>query len=231
MSGEKLQFLASALPEVSIEQLRFVLGIHCDDVEMASTFFLEGVSLSSLLGAIKTFVIDDEEEVCRIKVADLSDPERLKEDALSFYQGNNCNWRAELRVDVANRPVIDEGGVRRQFFNSVIESLKSSMFEGPPVRVRPIFKLSSISSGALYALGKIVGHSITLDGQGFPYLSPPCYLCMVGRMDGALSALWVDDAGDRIREAVLKVRFCMRFVKKNLKKINEEKNKKKPLHF
>ena len=199
--------MSGALPGVSMDRLRFVLGIHGDDVDKASAFFCEGVSLSSLLSAMKSFLIGEveEEEVRTIEVEDLSCPEELEKIALAFYQGENCDWRAGLKVRVLNRRVVDGGGVRRQFLSTVMAELRSSLFEGPPGRLSPIFKQSSISSGALFTLGKIIGHSVILDSQGFPYLSPPCYFVMAGRWDMALKSLNVDDASYKVREAVLSV--------------------------
>ncbi len=125
--------------------------------------------------------------------------------ALSFFQSDKFSSSAELRVEVLNRDVVDAGGVRRQFLAEVMAAFKSSAFEGPPNRLRPMFKQSSISSGVLHALGKIIGQSIVLDTQGFPFLSPPCYWCVAGRMDIALAALDVQDAGDKVGKIVLNV--------------------------
>lgn len=180
-----------------------------DDVDKASTFFLEGVSLPSLLEAIKSYLVGEDEEVRKIEVDNLTDREELAKTALSFFQSDQFSSSAELRVEVLNRNVVDGGGVRRQFFSEVMAAFKSSAFEGPPNRLRPAFKQSSISSGVLHGLGKAIGQSIVLDTQGFPYLSPPCYWYVAGRMDMALAALDVRDAGDRVGKMVLNVSFFL----------------------
>lgn len=40
----------------------------------------------------------------------------------------------------------------------------------------------------------MIGHSITLDYPGFPYLSPACYKYMIGNQDQALTLCRPDDA-------------------------------------
>ena len=92
---------ANAFPELSTDRLRFVLGIHSDDVDKASAFF---VTLSSLLDAMKSFLVrgeeEEEEDVRVIKVEDFNDQEKLKEEALAFYRDDNFDCWANLRVRV-----------------------------------------------------------------------------------------------------------------------------------
>jgi hypothetical protein len=206
ISGERVQFLSSALPEASIDELRFILGIERGDVDKASTFFLDGIRVCPLLAALKYFIIDEEEEPREIAIDGLADAEKVMEKAVAYYQGDDWDWRADVKIRLSNSVTIDEGGVRRQFFDTVLGVLKAGLFEGPPNRLRPTFKQSSIKSGALFTMGKIIGQSIVLDGQGFPFLSPSCYWCMVGRMDRALATLSAEDAGEKVSRAVLKVR-------------------------
>ena len=77
------------------------------------------------------------------------------------------------------------GGIRRQFFSVVFEKIgasdKSRIFEGPPTGRRPVFRVSNLSSGLLKVIGKIVGHSFLMDGQGFPYIchSAATIICVV----------------------------------------------------
>lgn len=71
--------------------------------------------------------------------------------------------------------------------------------------MRPTLKQSSVYSGVLTTVGRMVGHSILLDGQGFPYLSPACYHYLAGHIDKAVSCLSEDDVGERIRHVVVKV--------------------------
>ena len=84
-------------------------------------------------------------------------------------------------------------------------STKFGLFEGPPGRLRPTFKQSSVSSGMLHILGRMIGHSIIMDRQGFPFLSPPCYYYMCGYLDKALSLIQSDDVGDHINYVIEQV--------------------------
>lgn len=99
--------------------------------------------------------------------------------------------------------------MRRQFFSDVFSYLSTSktlrLFEGPDNRLRPVFRQSSLSSGMLTLLGKMVGHSILLDCQGFPFLSPACYYYMAGHTDTAISVTSMVDAGEHVKDAVSKV--------------------------
>ena len=51
----------------------------------------------------------------------------------------------------------------------------------------------------------MVGHSIVMDMQGFPFLSPPCYYYMAGNVDLALSVTTEDDISERVKYVVSKV--------------------------
>ena len=110
---------------------------------------------------------------------------------------------AEVRMSMMSQPAVDTGGVRRQVFAKVLKSVAFSdrlqLFEGPPDRRRPVFRISNLSAGMMKLLGKIVGHSIVLDHQGFPYLSPACYNYMVRNFDQALLLCIPEDASDRVQ--------------------------------
>ena len=78
----------------------------------------------------------------------------------------------------------------------------NQLFEGPQTRMRPVFKQSLASSSVLTTVGKIIGHSIILDGKGFPYLSPAYYYLMAGHPDRALGCLGSEDAGERLQRVI-----------------------------
>ena len=54
-------------------------------------------------------------------------------------------------------------------------------------------------------VGKMVGHSIVMDCQGFPFFSPACYYYMAGHVDTAISVTSMVDADERIKHAISKV--------------------------
>ena len=78
------------------------------------------------------------------------------------------------------------------------------LFDGPPDRRRPAFRISSLTAGVMKLVGRMIGHSILLDNLGFPYLNPVCYYVMVGNNDCALQLCTPGDASERVQN-VLKV--------------------------
>ena len=87
---------------------------------------------------------------------------------------------AGICVCIHCQPAIDAGGVCRQFFAVVFAELARtesdcSLFERPPIKLRPVFKASILSLKVLSTVGTMIAHSLLLDGQRFPYLSEYCY--------------------------------------------------------
>ena len=118
-----------------------------------------------------------------------------------------------MRVSIRGQPAIDAGGVRRQFFSVVFSQLAkpsaNGLFEGVSCRLRPAFKASSLSFGMLSTLGKMIGHSILLDGQGFPFLSEFCYHYLSGNENLAITSITKDDIS-------LGVKFIVEEVSSNI---------------
>ena len=205
-----LDMVAGVFPSVPIAQVKFLLEVNGNDPDAATNLILEGVSLPSLLSLLTSSCVD-EDETSKIVLEEYhgGNPERLVEAAVTFYKGTRFNPRAEVRVCIENQPAMDAGGVRRQFMSDVLAHLATSqamrLFEGPKYRLRPVFRQTSIASGMLSLVGKMVGHSIVLDGKGFPYLSPACYYYMAGWMERAISVLNIADAGERVQRVVSKV--------------------------
>ena len=133
----------------------------------------------------------------------------MTERAIAFYKGCRFSPNAQVRIMIGKQPAVDTGGVRRQFFCDVFAYLSSSnllrLFEGPENRLRPVFRHSSISSGMMTVVGKMVGHSIVMDCQGFSFLSPACYYYIAGHLDTAISATSMVDADKRVKHAISKV--------------------------
>ena len=106
---------------------------------------------------------------------------------------------------LSGEPALDTGGVRRQVFSEVFETVAFSDRLGPPNTRRPVFRISSLSAGMMRLLGRMIGHSIILDCQGFPYLSPACYKYMTGNQDQALLLCRPDDASERVQHVLSEV--------------------------
>lgn len=158
---------------------------------------------------LRPAVISDSSRKLRLDEEDCESGKNLAEALIAFYKDCKFDGQAAVRVCIPNQPVIDTGGARRQLFSSVFTTLATSdnfgLFEGPPGRLRPVFRQSSVSSGLLNILGKMVGHSIVMDTQGFPFLSPPCYYYMCGYLDKALSLLRPEDAGEHVNHVIAQV--------------------------
>ena len=95
-------------------------------------------------------------------------------------------------------------------FEKIGASDKLRIFEGPPTGRRPVFRVSNLSSGLLKVIGKMVGHSFLMDGQGFPYLSQCCYYYMCGcNVDEALSLVREEDLSENVKTLVSDVSNTM----------------------
>ena len=55
----------------------------------------------------------------------------------------------------------------------------------------------------------MIGHSIILDYQGFPYLSPACYKYMIDNQDQALTLCRPDDASERVQHVLNEVSISL----------------------
>ena len=132
------------------------------------------------------------------------------ESAIAFYKQGKFDKSSGVRVSIRGQPAIDAGGVSRQFFAVVFSQLARtdlgfSIFEGLPLRLRPVFKASVLSSGMLATVGTMIAHNILLDGQGFPYLAEYCYYYIAGCYDQAVTCVTVDDVGANVKYIVDKV--------------------------
>ncbi len=212
-AGDQIDVLTTVLPGVPKNSLKFLLDISSGDANQVSNLFLEdggGLSLSCLVEFMRSSLLLD--GVVRRLILDEYDdqqPDSLTQEAIAFYKGSRFDQRCEIRIRINDQPVVDTGGARRQFFNDVFANIATSqqlrLFEGTANRLRPVFRQSSISSGMMSLVGKMVGHSILMDCQGFPFLSPSCYYYMAGYTDQAMAECSLVDAGDRVSQVVSKV--------------------------
>ena len=186
------------LPHVPHAQLKFLLEITQNNSDAVINYILEGLSPSCMVSLLKDFYIE-ECNVRKLTLEEYGDIAILAEEAIAFYKSSKFSPHAEIRISIEDQPVVDVGGVRKQFMSDVFNFFSTSkamrLFEGPANRLRPVFRQSSISSGMLLLVGKMVGHSIVMDGQGFPFLSPACYYYMAGHTNKAVSVTSMADAG------------------------------------
>jgi len=79
--------------------------------------------------------------------------------ALQFYKSPKLNIKKGVVIELLNAPVIDVGGIERDFFSRVYQKLSSghlNFFEGNSSHVRPVCSMSSLSSGILKAIGTMI---------------------------------------------------------------------------
>lgn len=194
--------LAEMFPDFTSEQLRYIYSLSGSSLSKVIECLIEGPSIESILSiaALQRSTSDS----ARIRLQRDDTVEDWTEAALAFYKQGKFEKSAGMRVCIYGQPAIDAGGVRRQFFANIFARLAQTdlddcLFEGSPVRLRPAFKASVLSSGILSTLGTMVAHSLLLDGQGFPYLSDYCYYYIAGCYNQAVTCVTVDDAGIKVK--------------------------------
>lgn len=207
-SHDRLEELLSMFPSVSPDGVKFLLKISKNNA-VAVTDCLLDLTTEGILDLLRPAIINDSPKRLQLDEEDWESDENLAESFIAFYKDCRFNINAPIRVCIPNQPVIDSGGARRQLISRVLatmaESTKFGLFEGPPGRYRPAFKQSSVSSGMLRILGRMIGHSIVMDKLGFPFLSPPCYYYMCGYVDRALSLVQQEDVGEHVNYVIKKV--------------------------
>ena len=169
--------------------------------------------MESLLSLLSTYQITvSTSESPRIRLENDDEADDWVEAALSFYKQLRFNKHAGVRISIRDQPAIDLGGVRRQFFSVVFNTLINpssstrSIFEGPPNRLRPAQKGSLVSSGLLKNFGVMIAHSLLLDGQGFPFLADYCYYYIAGCEELAITCITSEDVGNNVKFIIDEVR-------------------------
>lgn len=208
--GQDLAKLAEIFPQLSDEQVRYVYSLPtCSKFDSAFQCLMDGPTLESLLSLVVTrLVIPLSESPC-IRVDAEADDEEMVGTALAYYKNDRFNKAAYVKIIMKRQPGIDTGGVRRQFLSIVLSDIALSrsvkVFEGPVHRLRPSFRASNLSSGLLSTIGAMIGHSLLMDGCGFPYLSEYCYYYIAGYTDKALTCITSEDIGEQVKHVVEQV--------------------------
>ena len=212
-SVDDMSRLTELFPCNTIEQLMCICNLSGFSL---SKYFIEGPSFESIRSvAISQITVPLEESPC-IRVDADDDEDEWTEAAIAFYKQKKFNKSAGVRISIRGQPAVDVGGVRRQFFFSVLcnlanpssESTSTSalrLFEGKPHRLRPAYKASILSSGMLATVGTMIAHCILLDGQEFPYLSECCYYYIAGSYDQALAPVTINDVGTNVQFIIIEV--------------------------
>ena len=200
---DKAEMLLSMFPTMPLLQLKHLLELAKGDTNAVCDLLLEGLTVQSLFDfwkypslAVKRIVLES------------YNPECAAEELLALYKSNKLSPFTVVRVVIENQPAIDTGGVRRQLYNDALIRIANNedLFETTDNGVRPVFRQSTLSSGIFTTVGKLIGHSIVMDQQGFPYLSPACFYYLAGNVNTAISETNMGDVGSHIKDVILKVR-------------------------
>ena len=211
--------LCQMFPHVSERCLKYVYELCSGNLVYAADCLLSGPSIENLVAILQSLVIT-ECEGRKLKIEDdQQSGDELIDRVLAYYKGPRFDPHSEVHIFLNRQPAIDAGGMRRRVFSEVFKTIAFSarlgLFEGPPVRLKPAFRISSLSAGVMKLLGCVIGHSIILDCQGFPYLSPACYKLMVGDQNQGLPFCTPEDASERVQRVLKEVSYfycCMTLV-------------------
>ena len=207
---EDIKQLTEMFPDVPDTCLIYLYKLSRGDLACVSDCILSGPSIQSILSLLSSIVLTSEGEDRKLRInGDEQEGDELAECVLAFYKGRRYDPHCSVRVFLEGQPAVDTGGVRRQIYSEVFKQLAFSdhfgLFEGPPNRRRPAFRISTLSAGVMRLLGRMIGHSILLDNLGFPYLSPVCYHIMVGNENQALLLCTPEDASERVQRVLKEV--------------------------
>ena len=208
--GRDLAKLAEIFPQLSVEQLRYVYSLPTrTKFDSAVQCLSDGPTLEALRSlVVMRLVIPFSESPC-IRVDAEADDEEMVGTASAYYKNDRFNKAAYVKISMKRQPGIDTGGIRRQFFSTVLADIALSrsvkVFDGPIHRLRPSFRASNLSSGLLSTIGAMIGHSLLMDGYGFPYLSEYCYYYIAGYTDKAITCITTEDVGEQVKQVVEQV--------------------------
>ena len=150
-------------PDRTLSALQYIYELCKGDVASACDCILSGPDIESLVSLVSSQVIASASDEQKLKISsDEQDGDDLAECVLAFYKDSRYDPHCGVRVCLSGQPAIDTGGVRRQVFSQVFERLAFSdhfgLFDGPPHRRRPAFRISSLSAGVMKLVGRVIGH-------------------------------------------------------------------------
>lgn len=150
------------------------------------------------MSLIRNTVMSSESDGCKLRIdEDEQEGEELAHCVFAFFKGHRFDPHSSVRMCFKGQPAVDTGGVRRRCSHNFLKPLLSQIdFVCSMAHQIGAGRISSLSAGMMKLLGCIIGHSIILDCQGFPYLSPVCYSIMTGSLDKALLLFSPVDASE-----------------------------------
>ncbi|KAJ7392269.1 hypothetical protein OS493_013648 [Desmophyllum pertusum] len=147
-------------------------------------------------------------------------------DVIPLYKDAKFDPRQPLRVVFKDQPVIDSGGPRKELYSLVYDRLINStdyrLFEGQAGRLMPFYNASTVFSGMMRTLGKMIAHSVVQCGIGLPVFSPVCYWYLItGDVSKALPYANLTDVRDP-DAAVLTERILLAETTEEISAINAD---------
>ena len=203
------------LPEQSQDALRESLFVHgsvakaalslsgcMDDLEDLDDFLLKPAfdddSLHSVLDRLKRNLNAD-------KVKLRVDEDDILNDALAYYKSQNFDPKNPVRILFNGQPAADTGGVTRQFFTQLLQSISEECFHGSSTKT-PVYKADMVASDVMKLIGNMIVHSVLQGGPAFPVFSESVYTYLVtGDVNTAMTKLSVDDCTERIKHFIRQV--------------------------
>ena len=157
--------------------------------------FLE-VSLAELLQSLADKVITGPEIKITIDRDDLiTDTITFSKNATAFHASKR------IKVQYKSQPAVDTGGIRREFFNDATKAIATfpafKLLEGSDHRKLPAYNSTSVHSGLMEVLGRLIGHGILQSFIRCPCFAPPVdWYIATGDAHKALCYVTVDDVRD-----------------------------------
>ena len=190
----------------SVKQIQVLFRYSGDCFDDCIDCLMSGPTLEAILRMVNTHSLSY--PVVKVPI----DSNDMWADMLALYKNCADDFLGKrIRVTLNNSPVIDTCGVRKHVYTSVFAEFVNNkhvhLFDGPPNYVRPLYSAEARCSGLFKVLGTMVGHSIILDGIGFPYFSPVSYWYIVSGEEKALEYVNISDVGKDTAYAVTKVQF------------------------
>lgn len=164
-----LKQLQSMFPQLPTKALAVIYTECRENVEDSIECLLSGPTFEWLRDLLAT-KLSSETKCLKI------DPEDVFSTAYAYYKRESFDPRVPLSIQFEGQPAIDAGGPRRHFFSQFLKEFATlpslNLFEGPSNYLRPKYTPQNVVTGMFKTLGKILSHSLVLEGIGFPYLSP-----------------------------------------------------------
>ena len=193
--------------DVDDEKIVCLLNLLNGNVHKVVSVCLEGLTIRTILRVFRSSKM-----LTRVKKVVVRE-DCMLQDALSLYKAPNFNVAKPIEIEIIGSQVVDLGGPRKQFFGRLLEGLAKNevlqLFEGDcdSGYLLPAVNHDAILCGHFKMLGRIIVHSILLEGPGFPLFPLPIYQYIVeGTVESALAYMDIRYLPPRVRVVVDQVR-------------------------